>query len=123
MISKINKNCERKKRHRRIRKKVAGSSTKPRLCVFRSLKNIYVQAIDDVNGVTVASASTKEKGLALPDGADGGNVAGAKAIGEIIGKRLKEKSIDTIVFDRSGYLYHGRIAALAEGARSTGLVF
>lgn len=105
--------------HRRIRKKVSGSPERPRLAVFRSLKQIYVQAVDDTNGTTLAAASSLEKGLCDK----GGNIDGAKAVGKAIAERLADKGINTAVFDRGGFLYHGRIKALAEAAREAGLKF
>lgn len=109
----------RAKRHRRIRKKIFGTHERPRLCVFRSAKNIYVQVIDDVLGNTLASASSLEKGF----GIYGGNAEAAKKVGEAIGKRCLEKGIERVVFDRNGYLYHGRVKVLAEKARESGLKF
>lgn len=123
MYYKEDKNKARLKRHSRSRKKIFGTKTSPRLNVYRSLNNIYVQAIDDESGVTIASASSKDKSFSRENGANGGNIAGAKVVGEMIGKRLKEKNIDTVVFDRGGYIYHGRIKALADGTRSVGLSF
>ncbi|HEX7150786.1 MAG TPA: 50S ribosomal protein L18 [Thermoanaerobaculia bacterium] len=103
----------------RIRNKVRGTESRPRLAVFRSLKNIYVQVIDDANGVTLASASTREQEA----GAKGSNQAAAKAVGELIAKKAKDKGITRVVFDRGGYLYHGNIKALADAARANGLEF
>ena len=110
----------RKRRHFRVRKKVRGNAARPRLAVFRSNKHIYAQVIDDVAGRTVASASTMEKG-----GGKGsaGTVEAAKAVGERLGERAKSAGIDSVVFDRGGFKYHGRVAAVAEGARSAGLEF
>ena len=119
MVSKVNKNAMRLKRHVRVRGKISGTPECPRLNVFRSNANIYAQIIDDVNGVTLASANTLEKGF---EGATG-NAEAAKKVGLILGERAKEKGIDAVVFDRGGYVYHGRIAALAEGAREGGLQF
>lgn len=116
MVNKKSSNIARQKRHLRIRKKVSGTAERPRLSVFRSLKNIYAQVIDDVNGVTIVSASSL-------DIENGGNVDAAKEVGKLIAERAKEKGIDSVVFDRSGYIYHGRVAALAEGAREGGLEF
>ena len=115
-----NRQVARDRRHRRVRKKVRGTAARPRLAVFRSNKHIYAQVIDDVAGTTVASASTREK-----DGAKGsaGTVAAAKAVGERLGERAKRAGIDSVVFDRGGFKYHGRVAAVAEGARSAGLEF
>jgi large subunit ribosomal protein L18 len=105
--------------HTRIRSKVAGTEARPRLAVFRSLKHITVQIIDDSKGHTVAAASSTEKKA----GITGGNVAGAKAIGKLIADRAKEKGIKAVVYDRGGYLYHGRVKALADAARAAGLEF
>jgi large subunit ribosomal protein L18 len=118
MIQRISRDDIRRRVHKRIRRKVAGSPEQPRLAVFRSLKHIYVQLIDDTEGRTLAAASSAEK-----NGPDGGNVAGAKKIGQIIAQRAKEQGIKKIVFDRGGYLYHGRIKALADAAREAGLEF
>lgn len=106
--------------HRRVRRKVAGSAERPRLAVFRSLHHIYAQLIDDAKGVTVASASTTETAW---KGRSGGNVAAAKEIGKLIADRAKEKGIKQVVFDRGGYIYHGRVKSLAEAAREGGLEF
>jgi large subunit ribosomal protein L18 len=109
----------------RIRKRMAGTTQKPRLSVFRSEQHIYVQVIDDINGQTIASASTvdaKVKGK-MPKGVAGGNIKGAELIGTTIAERLKEKGITKVVFDRNGFLYHGRVRAVAEAARSAGLEF
>jgi len=106
--------------HRRIRAKVAGDSQTPRLAVFRSLKHIYAQVVDDVSGTTVAAAATTEDPF---KGRAGGNIAAAKEIGRLIAERAKEKGIKTVVFDRGGYIYHGRVKSLAEAAREAGLEF
>ena len=119
MVSKKSSNKARLKRHLRIRKKIKGTAQCPRLSVFRSESNIYAQIIDDVAGNTLCSASTVEKGFE----GNGGNVEAAKKIGETIAKRALEKGIENVVFDRGGYIYHGRVAALAEGAREGGLKF
>ena len=119
MVSNVNKNAMRLKRHIRVRGKISGTPECPRLNVFRSNANIYAQIIDDVNGVTLVSASTLEKDF---EGATG-NVEAAKKIGLILAERAKAKGIEDVVFDRGGYLYHGRVAALAEGAREGGLKF
>ena len=119
MITKQDKNQVRKKRHARVRSKISGTAERPRLNVFRSNKNIYAQIIDDVAGVTLVSASTQENGFA----GSACNVEAATKIGETIAKRAAEKNITTVVFDRSGYLYHGRVKALAEAARENGLEF
>ncbi len=119
MVSNINKNAMRLKRHIRVRGKISGTPECPRLNVFRSNANIYAQIIDDVNGVTLVSANTVEKGF---EGA-AGNVEAARKVGQILAERAKAKGIENVVFDRGGYLYHGRVAALAEGAREGGLQF
>ena len=119
MVRKINKNAMRLKRHVRVRGKISGTPECPRLNVFRSNANIYAQIIDDVNGVTLVSANTLEKGF---EGATG-NAEAAKKVGLDIAERAKEKGIEVVVFDRGGYVYHGRVAALAEGAREGGLQF
>ncbi len=118
MIQRTSRDDIRRRIHERIRHKVRGSAERPRLAVFRSLKHIYVQLIDDTQGRTVAAASSAEK-----DGPNGGNIAGAKKIGQLIAQRAKEKGIKKIVFDRGGYLYHGRVKALADAAREAGLEF
>ncbi|MDN4527184.1 50S ribosomal protein L18 [Fictibacillus fluitans] len=120
MITKADKNVARKKRHARVRRSVIGTAERPRLNVFRSSKHIYAQLIDDVNGVTIASASSMDKEAGLENG---GNVEAAKAIGEAIAKRGTEKGVKVVVFDRGGYLYHGRVKALADAAREAGLEF
>ncbi len=119
MVSKIDKNAQRLKRHVRVRGKISGTPERPRLNVFRSNANIYAQIIDDVNGVTLASASTLDKEF---EGA-AGNCEAAKKVGQLVAQRAKEKGISVVVFDRGGYIYHGRVAALAEGAREGGLEF
>ena len=119
MVSKINKKAMRLKRHIRVRGKVSGTAERPRLNVFRSNANIYAQIIDDVNGVTLVSANTLEKGF---EGATG-NAEAAKKVGVTLAERAKAKGINEVVFDRGGYVYHGRVAALAEGAREGGLKF
>ena len=119
MFVKEDKNKARQKRHLRVRNHIFGTAERPRLNVFRSLSNIYAQVIDDVNGVTLVSASTKDKDFQNY----GGNVEAAKAIGEAVAKRAIEKGITEVVFDRGGYVYHGRVAALAEAAREGGLNF
>jgi large subunit ribosomal protein L18 len=109
----------------RLRKRIDGTSDRPRLSVFRSLSHIYVQVIDDRTGTTLASASTTESTVrgALAKGAKGGNIRGAEAIGKAIAERLKDKGITKVVFDRNGFLYHGRIKAVADAARQAGLEF
>ena len=119
MVSKVNKNAMRLKRHVRVRGKISGTPECPRLNVFRSNANIYAQIIDDVNGVTLVSANTLEKEF---EGATG-NAEAAKKVGQIVAERAKAKGIEKVVFDRNGYIYHGRVAALAEGAREAGLEF
>ncbi len=119
MVSKQDSNIARKKRHVRVRGKISGTAECPRLNVYRSLANIYVQLIDDVAGVTLAQASTVEKDFAQY----GGNVEAAKAVGKKLAERATEKGIKECVFDRGGYVYHGRVAAVAEGAREGGLEF
>ena len=112
------KDIIRQRIHKRIRRRVAGTSERPRLAVFRSLKHIYAQVIDDGAGHTLAAASSDEK-----NGQSGGNVEGAKAIGKLVAERAKEKGVEAVVFDRGGYLYHGRVKALADAARVAGLKF
>lgn len=119
MVSKINKKAMRLKRHVRVRGKISGTPECPRLNVFRSNANIYAQIIDDVNGVTLVAANTLEKDF---EGA-AGNCEAAKKVGVTLAQRAKEKGIEQVVFDRGGYVYHGRVAALAEGAREGGLQF
>lgn len=119
MIKKQNSNVARLRRHARVRKNISGTAQKPRLDVFRSLNHIYAQLIDDTNRVTLAAASSVEKGFS----ANGGNIEGAKVVGQMIAKVALEKGIKEVVFDRGGYVYHGRVAALAEGAREGGLEF
>ena len=119
MVSKVNKNAMRMKRHVRVRGKVSGTPERPRLNVFRSNANIYAQIIDDVNGVTLVSANTLEKEF---EGATG-NCEAAKKVGAVLAERAKAKGINVVVFDRGGYIFHGRVAALAEGAREAGLEF
>lgn len=120
MITKPDKNVVRKKRHARVRTKLSGTAGRARLNVFRSNQHIYAQVIDDVNGVTLASASTLDKELSL-EGTS--NVAAAQKVGELVAKRAVEKGVSEVVFDRGGYLYHGRVKALAEAAREAGLQF
>ena len=119
MISKPDKNKLRLKRHRRIRGKISGTAERPRLSIFRSNKNIYAQLIDDVAGVTLASASSLDENVSE----DATKVEQATAVGKAIAEAAKAKNISTVVFDRSGYLYHGRIQALADAARENGLDF
>ena len=119
MVKKIDKKAQRQKRHTRVRGKISGTPERPRLNVFRSNANIFAQIIDDVNGVTLASASTLDKEF---EGATG-NCEAAKKVGTMLAERAKAKGIGNVVFDRGGYVYHGRVAALAEGAREGGLEF
>jgi len=112
----------RKKRHRRVRAKIAGTAERPRLNVSRSLQHIYAQLIDDTAGHTLAHASTVDADL-RPNLKSGGNIDAAKAVGKLIAERGKEKGITAVVFDRGGYMYHGRIQALADSAREGGLQF
>jgi large subunit ribosomal protein L18 len=119
MIRKIEKKEIRKRIHQRIRRKLSGTTDRPRLAVFRSVAHIYAQVIDDVKGQTVVSASSVDKASKT----SGGNVAAAKEIGRLVAERAKEKGIKQVVFDRGGYPYHGRIKALAEAAREAGLEF
>jgi large subunit ribosomal protein L18 len=115
----LHKVAARKRRHFRVRKKVRGTAERPRVAVFRSNKHIYAQLIDDVSGRTLASASTKEKGLS----GSGATVEAAKAVGQRLGERAKAAGVTTSVFDRGGFKYHGRVAAVADGARDAGLEF
>lgn len=119
MIKRPDTNAQRIKRHKRVRGKISGTPEVPRLNVFRSEKHIYAQIIDDVNGHTLCSASTVEKGFEGP----GSNKEAAKKVGLKVAERAKEKGIEKVVFDRGGYVYHGRVAALADGAREGGLEF
>ena len=119
MIKKFDKNAQRVKRHVRVRGKISGTPERPRLNVFRSNANMYAQIIDDVNGVTLVAASTLEKDF---EGA-AGNKEAARKVGTLVAERAKAKGIEEVVFDRGGYVYHGRVAALAEGAREGGLKF
>lgn len=120
MIKKPTRNAGRKKRHGRVRNNLAGTQERPRLNVFRSNKSMYVQLIDDISGTTVASASTVDKELNLTST---GNVDAAKQVGELIAKRAQAKGYKSVVFDRGGYLFHGRVKALADAAREAGLEF
>ena len=119
MVKSFNSNEQRLKRHRRVRRKISGTAQRPRLNVFRSNKHINAQLIDDVNGVTLASASTMDKGFE----GNGGNKEAARKVGQAIAKAAAEKNIEEAVFDRGGYLYHGRVKELADGARESGLKF
>lgn len=121
MLTQTAKNAKRQRVHDRIRKKMVGTPERPRLNVYRSLNHIYAQVIDDLQGVTIAAASTAEG--KKEDRRTGGNVAAAKSVGKSIAERAKQKGITKVVFDRGGYLYHGRIKALADAAREAGLQF
>lgn len=122
MFKKVDREAKRQKRRYRIRKKVSGTAETPRMSVYRSLSHMYVQLIDDVNGVTLVSASTADKEMKA-DIANGANVEAAKTVGKKIAERAIAKGIETVVFDRSGYLYTGRVQALADAAREAGLKF
>lgn len=119
MIKRPNTNAQRLKRHKRVRAKISGTPEMPRLNVFRSEANIYAQVIDDVSGVTLASASSLDSSIE----GYGGNVAAAAAVGKLVAERAKAKGVENVIFDRGGYLYHGRVQALADGAREGGLKF
>ena len=125
MITKTSKNIVRGRVHKRIRKKVLGTAERPRLNIYRSVNHIYAQVIDDGKGVTLVSASSLEAGK-VKDGkahVTGGNLASAKQVGKLIADRAKQKGVEKVVFDRGGYLYHGRVKALADAAREAGLKF
>ena len=122
MISKINKNADRQKRHVRVRAKISGTSERPRLNVYRSLNHIYVQIIDDVKGVTLVSASTLEKTLAAELQGKTKKEC-SKIVGQAVAKKALAAGIENVVFDRGGYLYSGRVKEVAEGAREAGLKF
>ncbi|MDR1774803.1 MAG: 50S ribosomal protein L18 [Clostridioides sp.] len=122
MIKKIDKNFNRLQRHKRVRKKVSGTEQRPRLCVFRSSKNIYAQIIDDTKRITLVSASSLDKDVKEAVNYTG-NKDAAKKVGELVAKRAVENGITEVVFDRGGYIYHGRVKELAEGAREAGLKF
>ncbi|MCC8169938.1 MAG: 50S ribosomal protein L18 [Oscillospiraceae bacterium] len=119
MIKKVDTNAARIRRHKRVRKNISGTAERPRLNVYRSLNHIYAQVIDDVKGVTLVAASSLDKGFE----GNGGNVEGAKAVGKKVAEKALAAGIKAVVFDRGGYVYHGRVAALAEGAREGGLEF
>ena len=119
MIKKKSSNVARIKRHQRVRKNISGTAERPRLSVYRSLNHIYAQIIDDTKGTTLVSASSLDKDFE----GYGGNIDGAKAVGNLVAKKALEKGIKAVVFDRGGYIYHGRVAALADGAREGGLEF
>ena len=120
MIKLVNRKEQTRKRHQRVRLKISGDSQYPRLAVYRSTKHIYAQIIDDTKGVTLASSSSKVKELGLKHG---GNIEAAKVVGKDIAQKAKAKGIEGVVFDRGGFLFHGRIAALADAAREEGLQF
>jgi large subunit ribosomal protein L18 len=122
MAVKVSRDVIRRRVHTRIRKKVSGTGERPRLAVFRSNKHIYAQLIDDSQGVTIVSAGTTEVDTKKAV-ASGGNVAAAKEVGRLIAERAKEKGVSAVLFDRGGYIYHGRVQALAESAREAGLQF
>jgi len=119
MVNKPSSNLSRAKRHKRVRAKISGTPERPRLNVFRSDNHIYAQVIDDIAGRTLASASSVEKGFT----ASGGNKQGARAVGKLVGERAVAAGIKSVIFDRGGYVYHGRVQELAEGARESGLEF
>ena len=119
MINKVDRKAERARRHARVRAKVSGTAECPRLCVYRSNTNLYAQIIDDVAGVTIVSASTLDKSVKTKHA----NKEAAKEVGALIAKKAAEKNIKTVVFDRGGYIYHGKVKALAEAAREAGLEF
>ncbi|MCI5604567.1 MAG: 50S ribosomal protein L18 [Clostridia bacterium] len=119
MIKKVDTNAARIRRHKRVRKNISGTAERPRLNVYRSLNHIYAQVIDDVKGVTLVAASSMDKGFE----GNGGNVEAAKAVGKAVAEKALAAGIKAVVFDRGGYVYHGRVAALAEGAREGGLEF
>jgi large subunit ribosomal protein L18 len=125
MIGKVSKDKTRQKVHSRIRKTLAGTTERPRLNIYRSVNHIYAQVIDDAKGVTIVSATSVEKGKGAKGDKrpTGGNVASAKDVGKLIAQRAQDKGIKQVVFDRGGYLYHGRIKALADAAREAGLEF
>ena len=122
MFNKVNKNENRLARHKRVRKKISGTAERPRLSVYKSAKNIDAQLIDDINRTTLVAASTIDKEIDL-GGVYGGNKDAAKKVGELIAKKAVAKGISEVVFDRGGYLYHGRVRELAEAAREAGLKF
>ena len=120
MINKVSKNVNRQKRHLRLRQTLSGTATKPRLNVFRSNKQIYAEIIDDTKGITLCSASSRDTEAGVKNGS---NVEAASKVGSLIAKRALDLKIEAVVFDRGGYLYHGRVKALAEAARAAGLKF
>ncbi len=119
MITKTNRKLERERRHRRVRRKISGTAECPRLCIYRSNSNVYAQIIDDVKGVTLVSASTLDKEVKTKKS----NKEAAKEVGTLIAKRAIEKKIESVVYDRGGYIYHGIVKELAESAREAGLKF
>ena len=119
MVKKIDRKMERNRRHLRVRRKISGTADRPRLCVYRSNTNLYVQIIDDVNQKTLVSCSTLDKDIKTKHA----NKEAAKEVGAMIAKKAKAKNIETVVFDRGGYIYHGVVKQLAEAAREGGLVF
>jgi large subunit ribosomal protein L18 len=125
MLAKNSKDHTRQKVHTRIRKKLMGTTERPRLNVYRSVNHIYAQVIDDAKGVTLVAATSVEKGKGVKSDKrpTGGNVSSAKEVGKLIAERAKDKGINKVVFDRGGYLYHGRVKALADAARAAGLEF
>jgi large subunit ribosomal protein L18 len=121
-VLKVSRNAHRQQVHRRVRQRVIGTPERPRLCIFRSLDHIYAQVIDDQNGRTLASASSLDKGTrATLKG--GGNIAAAKIVGKTVAERARSAGVQQVVFDRGGYMYHGRVQALANAAREAGLKF
>jgi len=122
ILAEIDRRSARIKRHKRVRKNISGSSEKPRLCIFRSLKHIYAQVIDDKKGITLVSLSTLDSEIKKKEKYKG-KVKAAEILGDLLAKKLEEKSIKKVVFDRGGYLYHGRVKAVAEGARKGKVVF
>ncbi len=121
MLTQLGKNTTRRRVHERIRKKLLGTAERPRLNVYRSLNHIYVQVVDDLKGVTIVSASSAEGKKS--ERRTGGNVAAAKSVGKTVAERAKAKGVTKVVFDRGGYIYHGRVKALADAAREAGLQF
>lgn len=122
MLKKVNRNAKRMKRHGRARQKIKGTTERPRLNVFRSSNHIYAQVIDDIQGITIVSASTLDKDLKNKLSSTQ-NKEAAKLVGELVGKRALDKGVEEVIFDRGGYIYHGRVKELAEGAREAGLKF
>ena len=122
MISALDRASERNRIHLRIRRKIAGTAERPRLCVFRSLNHMYAQIVDDTEGKTLVAASTREKGV-RGEAKGSGNISSAKLVGKAIAERARAKGIEAVVFDRGGYIYHGRVKALADAAREAGLKF